>query len=280
MAKSYIYLFENGVNNYNLNLFHECSKTVNVAVKTPVGISKEKEINDIILQGETTSSIICTSTIDMIEKECNVERIKFRDEVEVPKLSFVDDIVDIHECGKKTKELNQFTTRKINERKLQLADDKTFRLHVGKEASCTEISLDKWKKDNEDKKSEFIDKYEGSSSIETKTEHEYLGLIVSDDGSNKKSIDQKVARAQGIINDIVAILETLHLGKFFFETALLLRNSLFLSYILHDIEIMHNLNQKDILRLESLDNQLVSRILGTSTKNNGKPHSKGTLQHI
>ena len=88
---------------------------------------------------------------------------------------------------------------------LQLADDKTFRLHVGKEASFTEIFLDKWKKDNKDKKSEFIDKYEGSSSIETKTKHEYLGLIVSDDGSNKKSIDQKVARAQGIINDIVAI---------------------------------------------------------------------------
>ena len=52
----------------------------------------------------------------MMEKECYVERIKFRDEVEVPKLSFVDDIVDIQECGKKTKELNQFTTRKITER--------------------------------------------------------------------------------------------------------------------------------------------------------------------
>ena len=145
----------------------------------------------------------------------------------------MDDIVDIHECGKKTKELNEFTTRKINERKLQLADDKTFRLHVGEKASCTEIFLDKWKKDNEDKESEFIDKYEGSSSIETKTEHEYLGLMVSDDGSNKKSIDQKVARAQGIINDIVTILETLHLGKFFFETALLLRNSLFISEVLN-----------------------------------------------
>ena len=153
MEKSYIDLFKNGVNNDNLNLLHECSKAVNVAVKTPVGISKEKEINNIILQRETMRSIICTST---------------------------------------------------------------------------EIFLYKWKKDNKDKESEFIDRYEGSSSIETKTEHEYLGLMVSDDGSNKKSIDQKVAKAQGIINDIVTILETLHLGKFFFETALLLRNSLFI----------------------------------------------------
>ena len=59
----------------------------------------------------------------MMEKEFDFERIKFRDEVEVPKLSLMDDIVDIHKCGKKTKELNEFTTRKINERKLQLADD-------------------------------------------------------------------------------------------------------------------------------------------------------------
>ena len=42
MEKSYIDLFKNGVNNDNLNLLHECSKAVNVAVKTPVGISKEK----------------------------------------------------------------------------------------------------------------------------------------------------------------------------------------------------------------------------------------------
>ena len=54
MEKSYTDLFKNGVNNDNLNLLHECSKAVNVAVKTPVGISKEKEINNIILQGETT----------------------------------------------------------------------------------------------------------------------------------------------------------------------------------------------------------------------------------
>ena len=39
------------------------------------------------------------------------------------------------------------------------------------------------------------------------------------------------------------ILENNRFGRYYFETALLLRNSLFLSVILHDIEVMHNIKQ-------------------------------------
>ena len=49
-----------------------------------------------------------------MEKECNVGGIKLR----------FDDIVDIHECRKKTNKIEEFTKRKINERNLQYASDK------------------------------------------------------------------------------------------------------------------------------------------------------------
>ena len=49
-----------------------------------------------MLQGETPRSIICTSLMDMMLKECDIEPVRYKDEVRIPKLSFVDVLVDIH----------------------------------------------------------------------------------------------------------------------------------------------------------------------------------------
>ena len=57
-------LYKNGVKDNHLNLIHNASANVNIAVKTPVGITTRRNIKNIIIQGETYSSIICTSTMD------------------------------------------------------------------------------------------------------------------------------------------------------------------------------------------------------------------------
>ena len=51
-----------------LNLLHEASKTAEISIKTPVGPTEKKTIENIILQGETFSSILCTDTINRISK--------------------------------------------------------------------------------------------------------------------------------------------------------------------------------------------------------------------
>ena len=123
--KTYLDLFNNGVNDDMLNLLYEGSKEAEVRVKTPIGETNMKEINNnIILQGETPSSILCNSSMDMMTKECNIEPGKYKEKVEIPKLSFVDDLVDIHECGLKTKEMNKYTSDAIDRRRHHLAVDK------------------------------------------------------------------------------------------------------------------------------------------------------------
>ena len=117
-------MFDNGVSSNLLNLIYELSKKANISIKTPVGESDEKEINDVIMQGETLSGIICTNSMDKMNKDCKLEPLKYRESVSIPKLGYVDDTVDITECGRETEEMNEYTTKELNERKLQLSINK------------------------------------------------------------------------------------------------------------------------------------------------------------
>merc|ERR1711954_23433 len=68
-TKSFMDLNENGIEDDMLNLLFEASKTVEIKVKTLMGETEMATIFDIILQGESFSSLICTSSIDLIAKE-------------------------------------------------------------------------------------------------------------------------------------------------------------------------------------------------------------------
>ena len=70
-----------------------------IRVKTPYGLSDEKEIHNIILQGETFSSLQCTSSLDIMSKECKLATYLYRNNLKISKLSFVDDLCDITYCG-------------------------------------------------------------------------------------------------------------------------------------------------------------------------------------
>ena len=107
-----------------LNVIHEISKKTTIAIKTPVGISETKDIEDTIMQGETISSILCTSSVDKVAKDCPLEPLKYKKEIYISKLGFVDDICDMNKCGKETKQMNEYTTNEINKRRLQFCADK------------------------------------------------------------------------------------------------------------------------------------------------------------
>ena len=62
-------LFEAGVNDDNLALIYEANKEVQVAVKTPNGLTQRKPIKEIILQGDVFGPIECSVTVDTYGKE-------------------------------------------------------------------------------------------------------------------------------------------------------------------------------------------------------------------
>ena len=120
IKKTFLDLYENGVNSSLLNLIYELSRSATISIKTPVGVSETAEVEDIIMQEETLSGILCTSTIDKIGQESPVETIKYKNEIFIPTLGFLDDILNINKCGRETKNMHEYTIEEINKRKLQL----------------------------------------------------------------------------------------------------------------------------------------------------------------
>ena len=86
LEKTLVDLSKNGVKNDLINLLYEKSKSEKIKVKTPVGDSKEMEVEDLIMQGESISSILCTSSMDKMSQESDKETYKYRNEVKIPKL--------------------------------------------------------------------------------------------------------------------------------------------------------------------------------------------------
>ena len=183
-------------------------------------------------------------------------------------LSMVDDLLSISECGYKTKSIHAYLTFKTDSKKLQFGAQKCKKLHVGKtfeEYKCQTLKINNWEEVevlNEETGVEDIeDICNDELEIEKKVEEKYLGDIVSVDGRNIKNIKARVAKGKGINSRILSILDGIPFGQYYFEVALILRNSLLVSSMLCNSESWYNITKAEMSLLESIDLQFLRSIL-------------------
>ena len=127
-------LFDAGVKNDKLALLHKVNQVNNVAVKTPNGLSERKEVKNIICQGEPWGPIECSLQIDNLGKETldkGLDPYKYKNEVDIPALGYIDDIITVTESGYKTARMNSFINAKLAIKKLRLGAKKSFVMHIG-----------------------------------------------------------------------------------------------------------------------------------------------------
>ena len=74
-------------------------------------------------------------------------------------------------------------------------------------------------------------------------------------------MEKQFRKGLGIISEIMNILEKVTLGEFYFSTAILLRESMFINGILTNAEIWYGLTKSDMKELEDLDISLLGKIL-------------------
>ena len=148
-------LYESGIQNDNLAIIAAANAKNFVAVKTPAGLTSRVTIENIIMQGEVTSSGQCSNMIDTFGKEC-LEEDKllylYKDELGVPPLALIDDVLAISRCGVESVEMNAFLNQKTNIKRLKFGPEKCRQLHVGKKQStCPDLIINTWKLEtNED----------------------------------------------------------------------------------------------------------------------------------
>ena len=141
-------------------------------------------------------------------------------------------------------------------------------MHVGKSVAdfkCQSLVIDNWKEVEIFNEVSGIDEVEDICNDDLKMEEasseKYLGDILSVDGKNINNIKARVAKATGIISRILSILDGIPFGQYYFEVAIILRNTLLLSSILCNSESWYNVTQAELNLLESADLQFFRRIL-------------------
>ena len=261
-------LFEAGMQNDNLNVIYNLNKNDKVAVITPHGLTERVNIEKIVMQGENLAPLECSVQVDSFGKECLEQKkylFYYRGKIEVPPLSMVDDLLCISSCGINSVIMNSFIKAKTNFKKLQFGETKCHKIHVGKNTNlCPKLSVDKWKvgaiEQVETNKPSVEDIFDGSHKIEETCDEKYLGDIISNSGKNDKNIASRVKKGYGIIKLIISILEEVSFGRYYFQVAKILRESLFINSILLNSEVWYNITKSNIGELEKLDNILLKKI--------------------
>ena len=160
-----------------------------------------------------------------------------------------NDLNGVAKCGIESIALNTFINTQIELKKLRFhipdknGKSKCHKIHVGKNHDRCPVL-----------------KVHGTvmESVEYDT---YLGDIVSGDGRNTRNLKKRVSKGIGIITQIMNLLDSISLGEFYIEIALLLRESMFINGVITNAEIWYSLSKEEIKELEDMDKSLLRRIL-------------------
>ena len=148
-------IYDAGVQDDTLVLLHKANKDIQMAVKTPTGLTERQEITNIVLQGDTWGSLLASVQVDSIGKESMKagHYYLYKDILPVGFLGLVDDIIGITEAGYKAQELNAFINVKTAEKSLQFGPTKCKSMLVGKETQSIlneALQVDSWELKYED----------------------------------------------------------------------------------------------------------------------------------
>jgi len=159
----------------------------------------------------------------------------------------IDDILTVTNV-ENTQSMNENINTFMEHKRLTLSHNKCFRIHIG---------------NNHDKCPEM--KVHEKIMKESKKE-KYLGDLIESKGNLQATIDRRISKGNGIISEIMAILEEFPLGQHKTDVALKLREAMLLNGILFNSESWHGLTKKQIDSLESVDEYLLRNILKAHSK--------------
>ena len=241
-------LYEAGVTDDKLAMIFEGNRTNRVAIKTPGGMTHRVMMNRIVMQGSVTGPLCCSVQTDNIGKtsmEKGEHLYMYKGTVGIPTLAMVDDLLCVSECGIDAVKDNAYINAKIEQDKQTFNDTKCHQMHIGKPCNlCSPLRAH-------------------TTNMSIVNEDKYVGDILSKDGKHTKNINLRRSKGIGISNEIVAILDEMCLGPYYFIVAVILRQALLISVLLFNSETWLRLTKENMKMLESIDLMLLRKLLKT-----------------
>ena len=235
-------LYKAGLDNDKLPLLFLENRNAQVAVKTPNGLSNRTSIKDIIMQGSVWGSLCCVVLMDQLGKKVYGNKdllYYYKGVVACPPLQMVDDVLAVQKCSVKSKQLNTVINTFMECEKLTLSKTKCHKIHIGKTSkNCQDLKVHE------------------AEMKESKSE-KYLGDVIHESGKNKTNIEQRIAKAWGKINEVLAIVKEAPLGWWRIKAGLMLRQALFINATLFNSEAWHNMKIGQVEAFERVDEALL-----------------------
>ena len=151
----------------------------------------------------------------MLSEEEDLGIYRYKGIVDIPPISFCDDVLSVSECGIKTVEVNSIVNVKIESKKLNLGKDKCKKLHIGK---------------HREKKCETVDSLKvHNSAMHEADKIKYLGEIIDVTGNMNENINERIHRSIGLRSKLKSLISGISLGSFHFEICLAMRKAAYLN---------------------------------------------------
>ena len=257
-------LYDNGVKDDTLSLIYRLYETNHISIKTPLGHTERRPVDrEIITQGDSLGPILASSTVDSFGKEC-FEKEKhlfwYRNKTPVSPLAMLDDVLALSSCGPESTQIQDFLNIKSGCKKLQYSTEKTYRMHIGRrrpEYKCEQSFVDSWVVD----RSSLTDKYSGAVKVKFTNTIKYLGERISSDGTNTENVAARTGRGYGTVKEICHMLDTMCLGPFMYQKAIILRNSMLIGTLLTCCEAWYNVSEVELGHIEQVDKSLWCNLL-------------------
>ena len=217
--------------------------------KTKSGTTKRESISEIIMQGTVWGSLMCTGTMDKLGKVAySVPDILYKYKgIPIPPLGMIDDILTVSSV-ENSQDMNKLINTFFEHKKLKLSSKKSYRIHIGKgHKNCPDFKV------HEDQINE-VDK------------EKYLGDVIDKSGTIQATIDQRKAKGDGIVAEIISIINEIPLGEHKVQVALKLRDAMLINGILYNSEAWHGVTSAQIAKLEAVDESLLRSILKAHSK--------------
>ena len=164
----------------------------------------------------------------------------------------VDDILSIQKCSNDTVKMNAVINSFVEGKKLKLSGKKCHRIHVQN------------KKIKNHPKCKDLKVHE--QPMKNSTQEKYLGDVINSNGTVRDTIDDRKNKGFGIVNEIIALLDEIPLGRYKMEIGLKLRQAMLLNGMLYNSEAWHSLGESEIRILETVDEHLLRSLVKGQSK--------------
>ena len=167
-------------------------------------------------------------------------------------------------------EMNSLINQKSAEKRLQFGISKCKTILVGKSVKNfhkNPLFVDSWNTSytptGQGGDSLLTESYGGEVTMERSNQYKYMGHCISNSNNNMVNINAIKIKSIYIKKKIYSTLESLKLGKYYFECGILLMNSLLRRSILYSAETYYNSNEKEIREFEKIEEDYLRNLINT-----------------